>query len=109
MKLVSTLGTTPGGVAETYLSLLRGDYSAPFPSSPLKIDELIVVRTRGTDVSFSVLSAIFSKCVSPIPMREVILSIEDVMSPQDFKEVREKVRSLLSPGDYLDFTEEGKR
>ena len=104
MNLVSTLGTTPGGVAETYLSLVKGNYLAPFPNYPLKIDEIVVVRTKGTDLSFSVLSTIFSKCVSSIPIREVKLSIDDVMNPQDFKEVRERVRSLLSPGNYLDFT-----
>ena len=104
VKLVATLGTSPGGIAETLYNLSEGKYVAPFEPKEINFEELIVVRTKGTDEAFYALKAILLCCVGYEKVKEVLFPFDDVNEPKDFVTVRETVRGLLKPGDYLDFT-----
>ncbi|BDC18754.1 hypothetical protein HS5_16440 [Acidianus sp. HS-5] len=104
VKLVATLGTSPGGVAETLYNLSMGNYVAPFESKELSFDELVVVRTKGTDEAYYALKAVLICCVNYEKVREVLFPFDDINNPKDFVTVRETVRGLLRTGDFMDFT-----
>jgi hypothetical protein len=103
-KLVSTLGKSPGGIAETLVSLTEGNYVAPFDPVPIKIEELIVVKTKEVEESFYVLKALLLCCSNFVNVKVINLPFDDVNSPNDFVQVRETIRKVLKAGDYLDFT-----
>ncbi|MQL54266.1 CRISPR-associated ring nuclease Crn1 [Acidianus ambivalens] len=103
-RLVSTLGKSPGGIAETLINLTDGNYVAPFDPVPIKIEELLVVKTKEVEESFYVLKALLLCCSSFVNVRAINLPFDDVNSPNDFVQVRETIRKVLKAGDYLDFT-----
>jgi hypothetical protein len=104
VKLVATLGKTVGGVAETIINLSEGNYVAPFDPKPVKVDELIIVKTKEVEEVYNVLSSLILCCTGIDKVITVSLPFNDVESPKDFIEVRETVRGIIRAGDYLDFT-----
>ncbi|MBB5254596.1 CRISPR-associated ring nuclease Crn1 [Sulfurisphaera ohwakuensis] len=104
VKLVSTLGTSPGGVAETLQNLSTGKYIAPFEPKEIKFDEFIVLRTKGTEEAYYALRAILLCCIGFEKIKEVVFPFNDIENPKDFITVRETVREILKPGDFMDFT-----
>ncbi|MFP3201533.1 MAG: CRISPR-associated ring nuclease Crn1 [Sulfolobus sp.] len=104
VKLVATLGKTVGGVAETIINLSEGNYVAPFDPKPVKVDELIIVKTKEVEEVYNVLSSLILCCTGIDKVTTVSLPFNDVESPKDFIEVRETVRGIIRAGDYLDFT-----
>jgi len=104
VKLVATLGKTVGGVAETIINLSEGNYVAPFDPKPVKVDELIIVKTKEVEEVYNVLSSLIVCCTGIDKVTTVSLPFNDVESPKDFIEVRETVRGIIRAGDYLDFT-----
>lgn len=104
VKLVATLGKTVGGVAESIINLSEGNYVAPFDPKPVKVDELIIVKTKEVEEVYNVLSSLILCCTGIDKVTTVSLPFNDVESPKDFIEVRETVRGIIRAGDYLDFT-----
>jgi len=104
VRLIATLGKTPGGIAETIKNLSSGNYLAPFEPKEIKIDELIVIRTEEVLETYYFLKTILLCCLDFTSVKEIVLPFEDVSSPQDFITVREIVRRVLRTGDYLDFS-----
>ncbi|MDT7862698.1 MAG: CRISPR-associated ring nuclease Crn1 [Saccharolobus sp.] len=104
VRLVATLGKSPGGIAETIRNLTSGKYVAPFEPTEINIDEVIVLRTKGTDEAYYFLKAILYCCLNITSIKEIVFDFDDITSPKDFISVREKTRSVLKAGDYLDFT-----
>ncbi|ARM76984.1 CRISPR-associated ring nuclease Crn1 [Acidianus manzaensis] len=104
MKLVCTLGMTPGGIAETVINLSTGNYVSKYEPKRVSFDEIIIVRTKDTEYSYAFLKAIFLCCINFGELKEFVLPFNDVSSPQDFIYVRDNVRNMLKAGDYLDFT-----
>ncbi|QXJ35106.1 CRISPR-associated ring nuclease Crn1 [Saccharolobus shibatae] len=104
VKLVATLGKSPGGIAETLDNLISGNYVAPFEAKEIKVNELVVIRTEEVTESYYFLKTILLCCLDFTNVREVALPFDDISSPQDFITVRETVRKVLSTGDYLDFS-----
>ncbi len=98
------MGKSPGGIAETLLNLKDGKFVAPFDPSPVKVDELIVVKTKEVQESYYVLKAILLCCSGFTNLKPLELPFDDVTTPDDFVEVRETMRRLLRAGDFLDFT-----
>lgn len=104
VRLVATLGKTVGGVAESIINLSEGNYVAPFDPKPVKVDELIIVKTKEVEEVYNVLSSLILCCTGIDKVTTVSLPFNDVESPKDFIEVRETVRGIIRAGDYLDFT-----
>ncbi|AEB95239.1 MULTISPECIES: CRISPR-associated ring nuclease Crn1 [Metallosphaera] len=106
VKLISTLGTTPGGVIETYLNLIRGNYEAEDPH-PVKIDHIYVIRTDDEAVNFawSLIKAISPCCESvKVELVDIPLNIKDIYSREDFVTFKQKISSVINDGDYVDIT-----
>ncbi|BFH74720.1 CRISPR-associated ring nuclease Crn1 [Sulfurisphaera javensis] len=104
VKLVATLGKSPGGIAETILNLSSGKYVSPFEPKEIKIEKLIVIRTKEVEDAYYTLKAILFCCLDFTNVEEVVLPFNDITSPQDFITVRETVRKALKAGDFFDFT-----
>ncbi|MEM1627580.1 MAG: CRISPR-associated ring nuclease Crn1 [Sulfolobaceae archaeon] len=104
VNLVATLGKTPGGIAETFLNLSRGNYSSQFEVKELRFDNVFVVRTKEVEESYYTLKAVFMCCLGFPNVRDVVLPFDDITSPEDFSKAREVIKKVLRAGDYLDFT-----
>ncbi|QGA54160.1 hypothetical protein GFS03_06035 [Sulfolobus sp. E5-1-F] len=101
VKLVATLGTSPGGVIETFLYLVRKGET---------IDEIRVVTTSNAEVkkAWKIIRLMFICCIQEkfpkVEISEHPLDIEDIYSEEDLKKVRDFVKKQLNEGDYLDIT-----
>lgn len=89
VRLVATLGKSPGGIAETIRNLTSGKYVAPFEPTEINIDEVIVLRTKGTDEAYYFLKAILYCCLNLTSIKEIVFDFDDITSPKDFVSVRE--------------------
>ncbi|AKV74186.1 MULTISPECIES: CRISPR-associated ring nuclease Crn1 [Metallosphaera] len=106
VKLVSTLGTSPGGVFETFMNLRQGKYEAENPV-PVDIKEVYVIRTSDPAVerAFRLLKAIFACCGGrEVEVAGIPLAMNDINTRSDYLQFRREVLSRISPGDYVDFT-----
>ncbi|AEB95213.1 CRISPR-associated ring nuclease Crn1 [Metallosphaera cuprina] len=103
VKLVATLGKTPGGVAETYVNLTSGNFVSSSPGK-VNISEVVAVITKEVYQSFYFLQALFLCCLNVNKIGQIVLPFNDVTSPDEFIYVRESVRKVLRANDYLDFT-----
>jgi len=105
-KLVSTLGTSPGGIFETYMNLREGNYEGD-DVKPIDIKEVYVIRTSDKSVEFAwkLIKAIFSCCKrEEVTISDIPLTMQDINSSEDFKKFRKEIFSRLNVGDYVDFT-----
>lgn len=106
VKLVSTLGTTPGGIFETFMNLRQGKYEGE-DVKPIDIKEVYVIRTsdKGVEFAWKLVKAIFTCCKGgEVTISDIPLPMQDITSPEDFKKFRREVFSRVSVGDYVDFT-----
>jgi len=111
-NLVCTLGTSPGGIFETYKNLRGGNYEAnedAGKASSTKINEVYVIRTSDKAVEFAwkLVKAIFACCREKddeVIIADIPISIQDITSPNDFKKFKKEILSRISVGDYVDFT-----
>lgn len=107
VKLVCTLGTSPGGIFETFMNLKKGNYEAEDSKTPVEIDEVYVIRTSDAAVEFAwkLVKAIFVCCERPqAKIVDIPVEIQDINSIADFEKFRSKLSSVISPKDYVDFT-----
>ncbi|QXJ29365.1 CRISPR-associated protein, Csx12 family [Saccharolobus shibatae B12] len=101
VKLVATLGTSPGGVIESFLYLVRKGQN---------IDEIRVVTTTNAEVkkAWKIVRLMFICCIQEkfpkVEISEHPLDIEDIYSEEDLKKVKEFIEKQLNEGDYLDIT-----
>ncbi|QKR00683.1 CRISPR-associated protein [Metallosphaera tengchongensis] len=105
-KLIATLGTSPGGVFETYVNLTSGNYEGE-NAVPADITEVYVIRTTDKSVEFAwkLVKAIFACCKGEgVNLADIPIPIQDINSTQDFKVFKSGVLSRISVGDYVDFT-----
>lgn len=106
VKLVCTLGTSPGGIFETFMNLRKGNYEAENPIL-VDIDEVYVIRTSDETVQFAwkLIKAIFACCERPaVKITDIPVDIQDIYSKDDFKKFKDKLSSVVGPKDYVDFT-----
>lgn len=107
MKLISTLGTSPGGIYETYVNLAKGNYEGE-EGQPIEISEIYVIRTKDPDVEFAweLLKAIFVCCGTPkkVEIADIPLDINDVDSRSSFQLFNNAVKEKINVGDYVDIT-----
>jgi hypothetical protein len=108
VKLVSILGTSPGGIFETFSNLLTGNYSSESgKGTPVEIREVYIIRTNHPQVTnaWNLLKNIFLCCgVSEHSLSDIVLDMDDIKSPEDYVKFRKEVLGRLNPGDYVDFT-----
>jgi hypothetical protein len=105
IRLIATLGKSPGGVAETIRNLSEGNYLSPYQPKAINLGGVIVVRTREVEETFKVLKSIVLCCLGrELKLKEVVLPFNDVEEIEHFRLVREKVRDIVRVGDYLDFS-----
>ncbi|WP_338602198.1 CRISPR-associated ring nuclease Crn1 [Sulfolobus tengchongensis] len=101
VKLVATLGTSPGGILETFLYLIRKGEN---------IEEIRVITTTNPEVekAWKIVKLMFVCCIQEkFPKVEISkhpLDIEDVYTEEDLKKVKKFVEEQLNEGDYLDIT-----
>ncbi|BCS93413.1 CRISPR-associated ring nuclease Crn1 [Metallosphaera javensis (ex Sakai et al. 2022)] len=106
VKLVSTLGTSPGGVFETFMNLRQGNYEADNPV-PVDVKVVYVIRTSDPAVerAFRLLKAIFACCGGrDVEVVGIPLNMNDINSRSDYIQFRREVLSRISSEDYVDFT-----
>ncbi|AWR96166.1 CRISPR-associated protein [Acidianus sulfidivorans JP7] len=107
VKLISTLGTSPGGVFETLNNLRRGNYNSKDNVVPVKITEVYVVRTkdRSVELAWKLIKGIFACCGdNEVELVDIPLEISDINSVEDYDYFKKEVSSKISAGDYIDFT-----
>ncbi|ARM76921.1 CRISPR-associated ring nuclease Crn1 [Acidianus manzaensis] len=106
VKLVCTLGTSPGGIFETLGNLRKGNYEAENPI-PVNIKEVYVIRTsdKAVDIAWKLVKAIFACCgEKDVTISDISLQITDITSNSDYELFMKEVSSRISKGDYVDFT-----
>ncbi|MCI2414096.1 MAG: CRISPR-associated ring nuclease Crn1 [Candidatus Aramenus sp.] len=113
MKLISTLGTSPGGIFETYVNLMLGNYDAGGENAGrVQIQEIYVIRTNDPDVDFAwkLLKAIFVCCRAEkngqgqVTLVDIPLNVNDINSRSDFQTFNNAVKNRINVGDYVDVT-----
>ncbi|BCU67735.1 CRISPR-associated protein [Sulfolobales archaeon HS-7] len=105
VKLVATLGTSPGGIYETYKNLTTGNYEGE-NVYPVTIDEVYVVKTADPEVQLAgkLVMKIFLCLNEKVSIAEIPLPMSDVTSKEDYEVIRRELRNKVQPGDYVDFT-----
>jgi CRISPR-associated protein Csx14 len=103
VKLVATLGTSPGGVFETYMNLKSGNYGG----EPVDIKEVYIIRTsdKAVELAWKLVKAIFVCCGSKeVEIADIPLPINDIVTKEDYEIFRKGLQGKISKGDYVDFT-----
>jgi len=105
MKLIATLGTSPGGIFETYTNLINGTYEAERPEK-VEISDVYIIRTKDKDVEFAwkLVKALFTCMKVPAQIVDIPVNISDITSKSDYDLFRKAVFDKISRGDYVDFT-----
>jgi len=52
VKLIATLGTSPGGIFETYTNLINGTYESENPTK-IEIQDVYIIRTKDKEVELA--------------------------------------------------------
>jgi len=108
VKLIATLGTSPGGVFETFLNLSSGKYNCEECSpKPINIDEVYVVTTRDPQVelAWNIVKVLFICCTQSVTkLNKVPVDINDITSPKEYREFVNVLEKFVNEGDYVDFT-----
>ena len=88
VRLIVTLGTTPGGVYESYTNLRLGRCIGCV--GPVGIDEVYVVRSASVEFTWKLVKAIFTCCgAGDVVVRDLVAPMEDVEGPEDFRRFME--------------------
>lgn len=105
VKLIATLGTSPGGIFETYTNLINGNYEADNPAK-IEIDYIYLVRTTDKDVVFAskLVKALFICQKVPSEVVEIPVNISDITSKKDYDEFKNLIFKKINKGDFVDFT-----
>ncbi len=100
-KLVSTLGTSPGGVLETFEYLVK---------KGVEITEIRVITTRNPEVdkAWRILNILFLCCLKEkypkVEIAKYQIDIDDINSEDDLRKFKEFIQGHLQPHDYMDIT-----
>ncbi|AAY80420.1 CRISPR-associated ring nuclease Crn1 [Sulfolobus acidocaldarius] len=100
-KLVATLGTSPGGILETFLYLAKNG---------VDINEIRVITTRDPEVekAWKIVKLMFVCCLkerfSKVEIIQFPVSINDINTEQDLKDFKAFVNNHISSEDYVDIT-----
>jgi len=101
MKLVASLGTSPGGILETFEYLRRNG---------VEINDIEVVKTKDNAVSkaYDYLLSMFSCCIklsyNDVIMGTLELPFSDITTSDDLNEMMKLVEPIINEGDYVDIT-----
>jgi CRISPR-associated protein Csx14 len=105
-RLIATLGTSPGGIFESYKNLIEGNYEGDNVEK-VNIDEVYIIRTSDKAVEFAwkLVKAIFACCgAKGVHVYDIPLSISDINNRQDFLMFKREVESKINEGDFVDIT-----
>ncbi|MCY0859827.1 MAG: CRISPR-associated ring nuclease Crn1 [Sulfolobaceae archaeon] len=100
-KLVATLGTSPGGIVETFLHLRESDSS---------LNDIVVITTSdpSTRKAYDILLNIFQCCVKvnypQVMLSKIEMPFQDITSSEDLEEFYNKIKGVINEGDYVDIT-----
>lgn len=106
VKLIATLGTSPGGIFESYTNLINGTYQAEVVEK-VPINEVYIIRTSDKAVEFAwkLVKAIFVCCGGKnVTIADIPLSITDITSKDDYLVFKKAVEARINEGDYVDIT-----
>ncbi len=115
VRLIATMGASPGAPYETLLNVCRGSYDAPH-APPIRIREVVVVRTSGVDVRYAYwLFKLLILCNRFLPeakrldcvverIFDVEVDVEDVVSREDYEKYRDAIERNIGEGDIVDVT-----
>jgi CRISPR-associated protein Csx14 len=99
-KLVATLGTSPGGVAESLLYLNK---------IGILINDIEILLTSEPTVlkSYNIVSTILTCCVNlgyDIYISKHVLPFNDIESNEELITLKTKLEEIINEGDYVDIT-----
>ncbi|WP_221288388.1 CRISPR-associated ring nuclease Crn1 [Stygiolobus caldivivus] len=106
VRLIATLGTSPGGIFESYKNLINGTYEEDNPEK-IRVDEVYVIRTADKSVEFAwkLVKAIFVCCGGrDVAIYDIPLSITDIYSRKDYLLFKKEVENKIREGDFVDIT-----
>ncbi len=120
VRLLATLGTSPGPVYETLLNLCRGSYEAPY-TPRIRVETVTLVHTSNPAVKDAYHAAkllilcshtlfpegddrrLPGECL-PREVSSLPLEIDDVASRSEYEEFVKKIQSVVGPGDIVDIS-----
>lgn len=104
-KLIATLGTSPGGIFETYTNLINGTYESENPRQ-IEIQDVYIIRTKDKEVEFAwkLVKALFICMKVPAQIADIPLPINDITSKEDYEIFRKEIFQRINKGDFIDFT-----
>jgi len=101
MKLIATLGTSPGGVLETFEYLRKkGDL----------VTDIVIITTGNPNVkkAYDYLLSMFSCCIKlkyqDVYIEEIRLPFDDITSEEDLIQLMKIASDKVNAGDYVDIT-----
>jgi len=100
-KLVATLGTSPGGVLETFLYLIK---------QGVEIDEIRVITTTNPEVekAWKIVKIMFICCVKEKYPNVIIskhpVEMDDINNEEDLIKFKNFIEKQIGEGDYVDIT-----
>ncbi|BFI74281.1 CRISPR-associated ring nuclease Crn1 [Sulfurisphaera ohwakuensis] len=105
VKLIATLGTSPGGIFETYTNLINGTYESENPSK-IEIQDIYIIRTKDKEVelAWKLVKALFICMKVPAQIADIPVSINDITSKEDYEIFKKEIFQRISKGDFIDFT-----
>ncbi len=104
VKLVATLGTSPGGIYETFMNLRSGNYNG---EAVKDLKEVYVIRTsdKAVELAWKLVKAIFVCCQGKeVEIIDIPIQIKDIASKEDYNIFVKSLQGKISRGDYVDFT-----
>ncbi|NON62270.1 CRISPR-associated ring nuclease Crn1 [Acidianus sp. RZ1] len=101
-KLIATLGTSPGGVVETFNFLVK--------EMNEEITDIYIITTEDKSVkkAWEVVKILFTCCVKQefpqIQIAEIPSGIRDIESPEDLRRFMETLSGKIEKNDFVDIT-----
>ena len=115
VRLIATLGASAGVVYESTLNLCRGSWESPY-ATPIRIDEVVVVRTTAPQVEFAfkLLKLLFA-CTETLPPEkrlpencrairivDVPAPVQDIVDKNSYLQYYDTIRRQIAPESIVD-------
>jgi len=115
VRLIATLGASAGVVYESTLNLCRGSWESPY-ATPIRIDEVVVVRTTAPPVEFAfkLLKLLFA-CTETLPPEkrlpencrairivDVPAPVQDIVDKNSYLQYYDTIRRQIAPESIVD-------
>ena len=105
-RLIATLGTSPGGIYETYKNLTNANYDAVTKKNH-NIDEIILITTNDPNVNFAykLVELIFAYFKESVSIKRVSINFSDIDDYKKSLEFLNIIKTIdINEKDLIDIT-----